>query len=175
VDQTVAKGSGRVRQSRGGFVADGTGPASHSRAVRILMLADAAAAAWVLPSIRFCLKSRTCVSLTMSLQARSVTQASRLTRRGRSNCRQASGRFNCRRAELNQNRLSVTRQSWINGVAAIQPCPDSGIPPVIPRRAHALNAERQPFARCGLHFDGVKHYCPTHHPAAFFFLIVRAR
>jgi hypothetical protein len=53
------------------------------------MPADAAAAAWVLPSIRVCLKRRTCVSLTMSLQARSVTQASRLTRSGRSNCRRA--------------------------------------------------------------------------------------
>ena len=65
-------------------------PVSHSRAVRILMPADAAAAAWVLPSIRFCLKSRTCASLTMSLQALSVTQTSRLTRSGRSNCRQAA-------------------------------------------------------------------------------------
>jgi transposase len=54
------------------------------------MPADAAAAAWVLPSIRFCLKSRTCASLTMSLQALSVTQTSRLTRSGRSNCRQAA-------------------------------------------------------------------------------------
>jgi NhaA family Na+:H+ antiporter len=54
------------------------------------MPADAAAATWVLPSIRFCLKSRTCASLTMSLQALSVTQTSRLTRRGRSNCRQAA-------------------------------------------------------------------------------------
>ena len=41
---TVANGSGRVRQSRGCFVTDGTGPASHSRAVRILIPADAAAA-----------------------------------------------------------------------------------------------------------------------------------
>ena len=90
MDHTVANGSGRVRQSRGCFVADGTGPPSHSRAVRILMPADAAAAAWVLPSIRFCLKSRTCASLTMSLQALSVTQVSRLTRSGRSNCRQAA-------------------------------------------------------------------------------------
>ena len=54
------------------------------------MPADAAAAAWVLPSLRFCLKSRTCASLTMSLQALSVTQTSRLTRSGRSNCRQTA-------------------------------------------------------------------------------------
>ena len=37
MSQTAAKGSGRVRQSRGRFVADGTGPVSHSRAVRRLI------------------------------------------------------------------------------------------------------------------------------------------
>ena len=58
-------GSGRVRQSRGCFVADGTGPVSHSRAVRRLIPLAAAAAAWVLPSIRFCLMSRTCASVTI--------------------------------------------------------------------------------------------------------------
>ena len=60
------------------------GPVSHSRAVRKLMLLAAAAAAWVLPAIRFCLMSRTCASVTM---ATTLAQSGRLTPSGRSNCR----------------------------------------------------------------------------------------
>ncbi len=56
---TSSNGSLRVRQRRGDFACDGSGPRSHSRAVRTLMPAAAAAASCVLPSMRFCLNNRT--------------------------------------------------------------------------------------------------------------------
>ena len=115
------------------------------------MPADAAAAAWVLPSIRFCLKSRTCASLTMSLQALSVTQTSRLTRSGRSNCRQA--------ADL----IVAAQASWLrataSGAARCAPsrCPGS---PVHRCRAGArkrirlaADARTTPYPTTGLNPD----------------------
>ncbi len=64
-DHTSTNGSGRVRHVRGSFVADGSGPRCHLRAVLSLIDAAAAAASIVLFSIRFFLSKRTCVSLTI--------------------------------------------------------------------------------------------------------------
>jgi hypothetical protein len=64
--QTPANGSIRVRQARGFFVCDGSGPLCHCRPVRTLIPAAALAASCVLPSISFCLSKRTCASVTIA-------------------------------------------------------------------------------------------------------------
>ena len=54
---TSANGSSRVRHHRGAFAVDGNGPLCHLRAARSLIPAAAAAAANVLPAIRFSAQS----------------------------------------------------------------------------------------------------------------------
>ena len=62
---TSTNGSGRVRQSLGVFVADGSGPCCHFLAVLSLIPAAVAAASNVLSFIRFFLSKRTCLSVTI--------------------------------------------------------------------------------------------------------------
>ncbi len=54
-----------MRHARGCFVSEGNEPRCHVRAVLSLIPAAAAAASKVLPSIRFFLIKRTCLSLTI--------------------------------------------------------------------------------------------------------------
>jgi hypothetical protein len=61
---TPSNGSSRVRQVRGPVFCDGNGPACHTRAVRSLIPAAAAAAANVLPAMRCSRKRCTCRSVT---------------------------------------------------------------------------------------------------------------
>src|SRR6185369_5418623 len=101
VDHTSTNGSGRVRHVRGSFVAEGSGPRCHFRAVLSLIDAADAAASIVLFSIRFFLSKRTCLSLTIRGSTSPGTRPElsaphRRTGRphgrstGKSNCRQAA-------------------------------------------------------------------------------------
>lgn len=64
--QTFANGSGRVRQVRGSFVSDGSGPAFHFRALRSLIPAAAAAVANKLFSMILRLSNLTCASVSIA-------------------------------------------------------------------------------------------------------------
>ena len=98
VAHTVANGSTRVRQVRGDRFADGNGPDRQARAARSLMPAAAAAAARLLPSIRFSRSRRTCASVTIRPPTNSLAQAGSDCRwTGKSNCRQ-TGNSNCRQS-----------------------------------------------------------------------------
>src|SRR6185437_4168744 len=101
VDHTFTHGSGRVLHARGSFVADGSGPRCHLRAVLSLIPEADAAAPIVLRSIRFFLSKRTCLSLTIRGSTSPGTRPElsaphRRTGRphgrstGRSSCRQAA-------------------------------------------------------------------------------------
>jgi len=88
-----------VRHALGVFVADGTAPCCHFRAVLSLIPAAIAAAANVSPDIRRLLKKRTCLSLTIQgsrspgtwsepLRLRRSHKPSAQRRTGKSSCRQ---------------------------------------------------------------------------------------
>ncbi len=75
---TSANGSSRVRHHRGAFAVDGNGPLCHLRAARSLIPAAAAAAATVLPAIRFSRNRRTWASVTNPSSARKTSSVTRL-------------------------------------------------------------------------------------------------
>ena len=123
VDHTSTNGSGRVRHVRGSFVADGSGPRCHLRAVLSLIPAADAAASIVLSSIRFFLSKRTCLSLTIrgsrSPDTRPELSAPhRRTGRphgrptGRSSCRQAAEVVVADHPGLVRRYVHLTPHSW---------------------------------------------------------------
>ncbi len=87
-----------MRNFRGAFAVDGNGPLCHLRAARSLIPAAAAAAASVLPAIRFSRNRRTWASVTNPSSGGENGQCHTLRGcpRGRPIAISATGRNNCR-------------------------------------------------------------------------------
>src|SRR5581483_5471127 len=125
----------------------GNGPFSHFRAVRTLIPATAAAASCVLPSMRLCLSSLTCASVTIGPtppRDGTLARAVRTAPTGKSSCRRPAKVIVADQRAAGQG-LDVRgdgRASPGIGGRAVARRASAGPPPA--SRAHLLDAEHLP-------------------------------